>query len=93
MKRLALLALLLPPMTSQAALPPEYQLSRDLQAIIDFIEKHPVVGRTISSIDVRTWTLHYGTDCKATFKRKKVEDGMPGPAGALVFDNSTCPVK
>lgn len=77
---------------AQAALPPQYQNTHDLDAMVAFIKANPAVAGTLRSIDMETYTIHYGKDCRAVFGRKKVPENMPGPAGALVFKSSTCKI-
>ena len=79
-------------MESFAALPPRHQNARDLNVIIDFIQKNRTVIATLKSVDFEKLIVHYGDDCKALFARKVTPKpaGMVGPADPLAFQSSTC---
>ncbi len=93
-KRLAIFLLVLTSQTAYAALPPQYQNMDDLDVMVNFIRQHERVAAELVSIELRSYTVHYGKDCKAEFKRDYVPkpDGWVGPADPLIFDKSNCPV-
>jgi len=77
-----------------AALPPQYQNTKDLDVMVDFVKSHPKVAATIREISVTDRTVKFGAGCKAIFVRKASSKpaGMVGPAEPLVFKRSTCPL-
>ncbi|MFZ5774235.1 MAG: hypothetical protein ACOY3Z_01950 [Thermodesulfobacteriota bacterium] len=89
-----LLALLLAPGITYAALPPQYQNTKDLDVIVEFIKQHERILATLESIDFENYTVHYSNGCVATFERKGLPKppGWVGPADPLVFKKSTCPI-
>ncbi len=91
--RIVLSALLFVCTTSAiAALPPQYQNAKDLDAMAAFIKQHDWVMANLKSIDLETKTVHFGTDCRIEFVREYELD-QPGPAAPLVFKESTCPLE
>ncbi len=92
MKRIALtLAAFVVSSVTSAALPPRYQNERDLEVLVSFVHSHPEVLGSLRSIDFDRMQVRYGSDCVAQFGRGEVPP-MPGPAPALRFESSTCPV-
>jgi len=77
-----------------AALPPQVQKAKDLDAMTSFVEKHPIVSSTLISINIYNKEVHYGDGCIAKFGRKFSfhPPGWVGPASALEFKDSTCAV-
>ncbi|WP_026339392.1 hypothetical protein [Psychromonas ossibalaenae] len=93
MKRMiVLLFILLLSTNSPAALPPQYQNSRDLDVITAFIKKHEKVISTLTSVDFEKFVIYFEDDCKAIFARKEIPkpSGWVGPADPLEFKFSTC---
>lgn len=92
MKRIAFtLAALVVSSVTSAALPPRYQNERDLDVLVSFVHSHPEVLESLRSIDFDRMQVRYGSDCVAQFGRGEVPP-MPGPAPALRFESSTCPI-
>jgi len=77
-----------------AALPPQVQQAKDLKVMEDFIESHKKVSSTFKRIDIYSQEVYFGKDCVASFARKPSFHlpGWVGPASALVFKSSTCPI-
>jgi hypothetical protein len=46
----------------------------------------------LHSIDLPSYTIHYGNGCKAVFERVLLDrpSGWTGPAGPLEFSHSSC---
>ena len=78
-----------------AALPPQYQNTKDLDVMVGYIESHPEVASTLESIDFLKYTVNFGDGCKAVFGRKATTKppGWVGPADPLEFKESTCSQK
>jgi len=93
MRRLLVAAFVLIPASAHAALPPYAQNIEDLRTLTAFVESHRAVASTIRSIDMETYTIHFGNDCRAEFERKAPEMAVPRPIGSLVLATSTCPVE
>lgn len=92
MKRIAFaLSALVVSSATSAALPPRYQNQRDLEVLVSFVHAHPEVLESLRSIDFDRMQVRYGSDCVAQFGRGEVP-AMPGPAPALRFESSTCPI-
>ncbi len=87
-------ALALAPIPLRAALPPQHQNLRDLEAMVAFVRQHARVAATLRSIDLRRFVIHFGEDCEARFERQRIEHppGWAGPQAPLVFSRATCPV-
>ena len=80
-------------MTSvQAALPPSYQNTKDLDVMVGFIKSHPEVAERLRNIDLDRYIIHYGDDCKAEFIRQMIDrpDGWVGPAEPLELKSNGC---
>lgn len=80
---------------AMAALAPQYQNLRDLEAMLQFLREHPRVAATVTRLDLREGAIHFGADCRAVFRRQPRPDTrppMPGPQPPLVFESSTCPL-
>ena len=93
MKRVVL-SLILGSAVLMAALPPQHQNIKDLDALVAFVKAHPKVAATIREIDVMNRTIRFGAGCKATFVRKASmkPSGMVGPAEPLELKRTTCPL-
>ncbi|MBS0212537.1 MAG: hypothetical protein JSR26_05045 [Proteobacteria bacterium] len=78
-----------------AALPPQFQNAKDLDAMVAFIKQHDRVAGELKSIDVQRRIVYYGDNCQAQFTRQVVEHprGWVGPAAPLVYDHSNCPLE
>jgi len=78
-----------------AALPPQYQNTKDMDVMVDFVKHHPVVAERLKSIDIHGFSIFYGGNCRAEFGRKAVFylPGWVGPAAPLEFKRSNCNVK
>ena len=50
-----------------SALPPLYQNDRDLNVILKFLEKHPIVKSGLNSIDFDAKVIYYNRECKVYF--------------------------
>lgn len=76
-----------------AALAPEHQNGRDLDALVAFIKSQPRVAGTLKRIDLESQAIHFDTHCKAEFRRQPVDraPGWVGPQAPLVFHRSNCP--
>ena len=91
MLKLVIVCLSSLPLLADAALAPEHQNPKDLAVMIAFAQKHMVVMRGLRSINLETSTVHFGDNCIAQFGRV-TESTIPGPAPALEFKSSNCPV-
>ena len=94
MKTLTLLLSLLAPVEPLiAALPPEYQNEKDLDAMVAYIKHHPKVAATLKSIDLLEYSIYFGNECRAQFHRKPLNKpkGWVGPASPLEFKSTNCP--
>lgn len=80
---------------TQAALPPQYQNSRDLDVMVNFVKEHRIVAAQLKRIDFETHQVHYADNCVANFHRptRFRLPGWAGPADPLKFKNSTCAIK
>jgi len=76
-----------------AALAPLYQNDKDLSLLVDFVRSHAVVLESLRSIDLERRQIHFGTHCVARFERPRNPSMMPGPAPALRYIGSTCPIE
>lgn len=92
MKTVLILLLFLTPLTLFAALPPNHQNVKDMDAMVDFSKKHVKIMRSLKSINLVTRTVYFGDNCQAVFTRKIVQKkkGWAGPAKPLEFKHSTC---
>lgn len=79
------------PAGASAALAPVYQNPKDVAVMVAFAQAHPVVMQSLRSIDLEHRVIHFGKDCVARFARVAASP-MPGPAPALAFASSNCPV-
>ncbi|AGF51581.1 ssr3402 [Synechocystis sp. PCC 6803] len=88
----ALITLSFSPMAI-AALPPQYQNVKDLEAMVNYVKENPDVAATLKSIDLENQTINYGQDCQVTFERKPSPKplGWAGPAELLQFKAINCP--
>lgn len=77
---------------AHAALAPQYQQANDLDVMVAFVKRYPRVASTLRSMDMQTYTVHFGTDCVAAFERPKLERaaGWAGPAEPLVLARTSC---
>jgi hypothetical protein len=75
-----------------AALAPIYQNDKDLTLLVDFVRSHPVVLQSLRSIDLERRQIHFSANCVARFERPRNPTMMPGPAPALRYIGSTCPI-
>lgn len=85
--------------SAHAALPPQYQNAKDLNAMVSFAKQHKLVISSLHSINMTNKTITYNyfdgkknNICLARFTRKAVSFKGPGPAGDLIFDKSDCPL-
>lgn len=87
-----LLLLLLTPLGLLAALPPNHQNAKDMDAMVAFSKKHMKIMRSLKSINLTTRTVYFGNNCQAVFTRKILQKkkGWAGPAEPLEFKYSTC---
>lgn len=95
-RRVSAIALLLATQAglASAALAPQFQNPKDLDAMVAFVKKHARVVATLKSIDLRHYVVHYDTNCRAEFERERIERpaGWVGPQAPLVFARSNCPL-
>lgn len=87
-------SLLLLALPAQAALPPQYQNRRDLDAMLAFIQQHPRVEAGLNAIDLDAYTVRYERECIASFIRdaQPKPPGWVGPMDPLIYKESTCAV-
>lgn len=80
---------------AHAALAPQYQHVKDMNVMVDFVKRHPVVAEGLKSIDVHAFSIFYGENCRAEFGREVVFHlpGWVGPAAPLEFKRSNCAVE
>ena len=93
MRKIAvILFIVLFPLKSLAALPPEYQNEKDFDVIIEFIKSHEKVISTFKSIDFKKFIVYFDDDCEAIFGRKVIQrpSGWVGPAAPLELKSTTC---
>ncbi|MEL7400536.1 MAG: hypothetical protein AAFN68_08195 [Pseudomonadota bacterium] len=95
MNRLLSLIFLSLSFSTSAALPPSAQNVEDLEAMLEFIKKHRTVAAHLKSIDMESFTVHFGDNCHARFDRKFVArpHGWVGPQAPLVFKSVSCPIE
>jgi hypothetical protein len=93
-KNILLLIVLSYAQLAYAALPPQYQNTKDLDVMVEFIKEHPRVSSTLKSIDFANYIIYFDNDCKAVFGRKSTVKplGWAGPADPLEFKSSNCDV-
>ncbi len=86
------IVIMLQPLTSAAALAPEYQNERDFEVLVNFARSHGKVMATLKSIDFEKFIVHFDNDCEALFERRATLKlpGWAGPAAPLEFKSSTC---
>jgi len=88
------LFLILLAQTSFAALPPEYQNQKDLNAMVQYIQNSSKIMSALDRIDFKSKTVYFGDNCWVKFTRK--EQHRPrnwvGPVAPLVFSNSNCKI-
>ena len=87
------LAIALSPVAGFAALPPVYQNDKDLTVLVDFVRSHPLVLESLRSIDLQQRLVRYNVNCVARFNRPPNQQAMPGPASALRYVGSNCPIE
>ncbi|WP_051326649.1 hypothetical protein [Aliagarivorans taiwanensis] len=77
---------------SAAALAPNYQNLRDLDAMLDYMHEHPEVAARLDSIDMRDYVIHYDDNCRIEFMREAriTPPGWAGPEAPLVFKTDSC---
>lgn len=77
-----------------AALPPQFQNLKDLDAMVTFVRLHPKVAGSLTSIDVQNHVVLFGQDCRAEFARQQQTHppGWAGPLAPLEFLGATCPI-
>ncbi|MBS0193466.1 MAG: hypothetical protein JSR34_04405 [Proteobacteria bacterium] len=80
--------------TTSAALPPQFQTAKDLDAMVAFIKQHDRVAAELKATDVKRYIVYCGDNCQAQFTRQAIERprGWVGPAAPLVFSYSRCPL-
>jgi hypothetical protein len=86
------LAIGLVPVAASAALAPLYQNDKDLTVLVEFVRSHPLVLERLRSLDLEKRVVRYDRNCVARFGRPRPEVMMPGPAPALRFLGSNCPI-
>lgn len=94
-ERLALgLLLSLPLLASpaRAALPPQYQNAKDLDALVAFVKAHHRVIASLEGIDLSEQRVRFGNGCEARFERAPLPPGMVGPARPLTLQSANCPL-
>lgn len=74
-----------------AALPPVHQNPKDLAVMVSFVQRHPVMMQSLRIIDLEKKIVLFGGNCEARFGRVSAPL-MPGPAPALEYKSSNCPV-
>lgn len=89
---IATLAIVMAPVSVSAALAPVYQNQRDLEVMVEFVRSHPLVLESLRAIDLERRLVRYGGDCIARFDRPRRATTMPGPAPALQYVGSNCPI-
>lgn len=91
-KMMTFVSVVLSPLSSMAALAPEYQNERDFEVLINFVKSHEEVLATLRSIDFDNFTVHFGNNCEALFARGVTlrPPGWVGPAAPLELKSSTC---
>jgi len=80
---------------AQSALSPGALGARDLDTMLSFIRAHQKVADSLKLIDMVSYTVVFGSDCKVQFVREKPciwEFSRPGPQPNIKFDSSTCPL-
>lgn len=79
---------------SDAALPPQYQNAKDLDAMVAYVKQRPRVMSSLKSLDLQNYTVQFGNNCQIVFGRASTPKppGWAGPADPLEFKSSTCPV-
>ena len=94
MKIIIALYLVVLSQVSFAALPPEFQNEKDLNAMVQYINKYSKVISTLQQIDFKTKTVYFGANCWLKFTRKKQHkpQSWVGPAAPLVFLKSNCKI-
>lgn len=75
-----------------SALPPNFQNTKDLDAMVAFSKSHKKIMASLKSIDLTTHIIYFGNNCKVVFVRKIIhrDKGWAGPAAPLEFKYSTC---
>jgi hypothetical protein len=89
---IATLAIVMAPVSVAAALAPVYQNEKDLDVMVAFVRSHPLVLESLRSIDLERRLVRYGSHCIARFDRPRPATTMPGPAPALRYVGSNCPI-
>ena len=90
---LASLAIAIVPIAASAALPPVYQNESDLNVMVEFARSHPLVLESLRAIDLERRLVLYRDTCMARFERPRRATPMPGPAPALRYVGSNCPIQ
>lgn len=95
MKKIIILLAFISVQLASAALPPQFQNTKDLKVMVAFIEAHPKISSSLESIDLKGFNVFYNGGCKASFSRKKriMPKGWVGPAATLEFIQSTCDIE
>jgi hypothetical protein len=75
-----------------AALPPQYQNARDLDALVAFVKAHHRVIASLEGIDLSEQRVRFGNGCEARFERAPLPPGMVGPARPLTLQSANCPL-
>ena len=78
------------PITITGALPPGLQLENDLRDLSEFIELHHEISSTLKMINVRDYTITFGSSGECTAYFDRVHTHPLGPPGRLVFVKSNC---
>ena len=78
---------------AHAALPPQHQNMKDLQAMMSYVSASPAIMSGLQAIDLISKTVFYGDGCTAVFERLVIDkpEGWVGPADPLVIKNDSCP--
>lgn len=77
-----------------AALPPQFEMARDLDAMVGYAKQHPKVIASLRTLDLQGKVILFGDDCRVEFARQVVQrpPGWAGPIAPLVFKSASCPV-
>ncbi len=88
------LSLSLLTLPSSAALPPLYQNAKDLDVMVEFVQKHPEVLQQLRRIDLEKKQVLFSKRCVAYFHRAPQvrPQGWVGPAAPLVYHKSNCTI-
>ncbi|MEI8301867.1 MAG: hypothetical protein WCG13_01145 [Burkholderiales bacterium] len=75
-----------------AALPPQHQNAKDLDALVAFVKAHARVIASLEGIDLHEQRVRFGNGCEARFDREPLPAGMVGPARPLRLQSANCPL-